>query len=102
MALRSGGFNKIIVGTMLPRTGGFTAPMVSATFETQRLAYNTWLRANYATFADTLADYGADAIMGNVANCTNTAYYADQTHPASGGHAILASICAAAVNRVAS
>ena len=102
VALRSGGFNKIIVGTMLPRTGGFTAPMVSATFETQRLAYNTWLRANYATFADTLADYGADAIMGNVANCTNTAYYADQTHPASGGHAILASICAAAVNRVAS
>ena len=82
---------KVIVGTMLPRNGW------SGNQITEQGACNTLIRANSAG-ADAIADYAADATMGVQANTTNTAYYADGTHPTSLGYGYLAIIEAAAVN----
>lgn len=97
-AIKSGGINKLIVATMLPRNGGFSAGQDANGFETQRQLYNTWLRANYLSFADALADYGGDATMGPQAAASNVSLYADGIHPSQTGHVILAGICAPIIN----
>ncbi len=85
---RSAGWDKIIVASMLPRDN--INDMDYPNFESDRLAFNTWLRLHWTEFADGLVDIALDSIMGDVANINNTTYYADGVHPTVAGHAILA------------
>ena len=77
---------KIVIGTCLPRTTG------KAGFEADRIAINTWLRANYTTFADGLADVGGDATIGAPGANLNTTYYSDGVHLTAAGYQIAAPI----------
>ena len=98
-ALRSGGFNKIVVATMLPRAGGFSGGQTAGAFETARQTYNSWVRANWASFADALCDFGSDStIMGQAATASNLTYYGDLIHPTTLGHSILAFWARNAIN----
>ncbi len=84
--------------TILPRTD-FTGGM-----ETQRLAYNTLLRANSGPVVDGVADCGGDATIGQAADASNpTYYYQDPTsgvgvHPTAAGYAIMAPYFTALIN----
>lgn len=91
-ARRAAGF-KVVVVTLLPRGDG-----TPATQETARAAYNVWLRANYTTFADGLADVGADPTIGAAGAYSNTTYYdPDTVHLTDAGYGIVASIVRPAI-----
>lgn len=80
---------KVIVLTILPRSDAGTP----ANFETDRLAVNTWLRANYATFADGLADVAADTRIGDSGDEASTVYYSgDLVHLSGVGYRVVARI----------
>jgi lysophospholipase L1-like esterase len=89
---RTAGF-LVIVGTLLPASG-FATP---ATFEADRQAVNTNLRANWNSFADALSDPGADATVGQSGEDANSTYYVDGTHMTNAGYAIVARIMANAI-----
>jgi lysophospholipase L1-like esterase len=92
-ARKAAGWDKVLVTTM---TAGDPAT-VDPDFETERQALNTWLRANYASFADGLVDPGGDAIIGDVANCGNTDYFTDRLHLTTAGYAIWAGLAKTAL-----
>lgn len=72
-----------------------TIPAYSSSFGTEaiRLAYNAEIRADWATFADGLADIGADARVGVTgAEMSSTYFQADQVHPKAAGAAVLAEL----------
>jgi hypothetical protein len=98
-ARKTAGWNKVIIGTVLPRTdaGG---PMVDA----NRVAYNSTITASgwaAANGIDGIFDFASDSIMGNIANTTNATYYnSDQIHPTTAGHARLAPIWGATLSAV--
>lgn len=80
---------KVIVGTIGPRSD----VGLPADFDTLRLACNASIRANWQTFADGIADFGADATIGATGASTNQIYYAgDGAHLNANGYAIRASI----------
>ncbi len=85
-ARRAAGW-KVVVGTILPRSSA----NAGAAFEADRQTVNTSIRTNWATFADALADVGADATIGAAGAETNTAYYSDAIHPTTLGYEIVAS-----------
>lgn len=89
-ARRAAGW-KVVVGSILPRTTGKTG------FETDRQTINAWLRTNYTSFADQLADVGGDATIGATGANTNTTYYVDGTHPSLTGCSIAAPYFQAAI-----
>jgi lysophospholipase L1-like esterase len=72
---------KVVVCTTLPRQN-------DAAFETTRLTLNASIRANWATFADALADVGNEPVLGpNAAASANLLYYhADQIHLIDNGY----------------
>jgi lysophospholipase L1-like esterase len=82
----------VILATQLPRSD------VTGVHETTRQTYNAWLVANYAAFADGLADWAADPDMGSAAFPTNPMLCSDGIHPTSAGYEYLAMISAAAIN----
>lgn len=83
LARRARGF-KVIVFTCLPR--GSTSQ-----FETDRQAVNSYIRSNWASFADGLADVGTDATIGVAGAQNNATYYSgDLTHLTDAGYAIVA------------
>lgn len=73
----------VIVSTILPATG-YTAPK-----EAHRVAYNTWLRANWPTFADGLDDRAADPVMGDASAPVNATLFSDGLHVARPGYVLL-------------
>jgi hypothetical protein len=78
----------LVIAVTIPARG---APDYEAT----RLAYNTWLRNNYTSFADGLADVGLDARM---MDATNTAYFVpDKIHLTSAGMSVVGEIIGNAV-----
>lgn len=81
--LKSLGF-KVVVATILPRTGGTW----DAAAEARRVEYNNAVRGNAAT-ADAVLDLTANPTMGN-GNEGNTTLYGDGLHPTSLGYAYLA------------
>jgi hypothetical protein len=80
LAAKARGF-KVCVGTVLP-CGTHTAGQ-----NTARLAMNTSIRTNWATFADAIADV---ALIPQMANTADTTYYADTIHPTDAGHDLCA------------
>ena len=89
-ARRTAGF-KVVILTILPRNSGGAQP----TFDADRLAANASIVANWATFADALADVAADSRIGNAP--PNGTYFTDGTHLNSAGYAIVASIVDTAI-----
>ena len=86
---------RVIIATVLPRSNAGT-PLA---FETNRQTLNGLITANYASFADGLADIAAEPIMGPAGAETNTTYYLpDLAHPNATGNDILAGIYEDAVN----
>lgn len=80
---------KVVVCTVLPRSDAGTP----AGFEADRQAVNTWLRANYESFADALADLAADTRIGDAGDEEDTTYYqADLVHPNATGAGVIAQI----------
>jgi len=98
-AIRTGDpFARIVATTVIARDGLFAGGQNAAGFETDKNNYNTWLRANYATHADILADFALNAAFDTTADASNTTYYnADKVHPNNTGHALLASIMVNAI-----
>lgn len=81
---RARGF-KVIAFTMLPRN----AAGISASFETDRQTFNTWLRTQ--TFYDELCDLGGDHTLGDPGDQNDATYYqTDHIHPTTAGHAVIA------------
>ena len=85
---------RVVAVTMLPRSDAGTP----AGFETDRQTFNTWLRANYTTFADSLADIAADSRIGDDNDEQDTTYYnADLVHMNATGYGVVAGIVNTAV-----
>jgi lysophospholipase L1-like esterase len=88
---------RILVASVLPATAGFAGGQTSGGFETDRLAYRTWLLANYSGFADGVLDVGDPATaLGNVANVGT--YTSDGIHPNASGYALYGAAAKAAVS----
>lgn len=92
-AARQAAGYKVVACTILPRSNSGTP----VGFEAARQTFNTWLRANYLTFADALADFAADPTMGDAGDETNPTFYLDLVHPTDAGYNILAPIAATAI-----
>jgi hypothetical protein len=89
------GTNKLIVGTLTPSTAADS----SVNYEANRQDLNTWIRANYASWADGVMDTGADANIGAVNASNNTVYYkTDKIHQNTVGAGVVATLNAAAMN----
>lgn len=84
---------KVVVFTIPPRSNApMTAPQI-ATYEAQRLLFNTWLRANYTNFADGICDVAADSRLGDAGCETNTTYYAgDNVHWNTTGYGVVTTL----------
>ena len=88
---------KVVVMTLTPRSDAG----VPGDFDTVRLSVNTSIRTNWATFANGLADIGADANMGTSGQETNTQYYnGDNVHHSPVGYAVRASYVLAALSKL--
>lgn len=75
---------RVIVGTMIARAD---------INDTNRIALNGLVTSGWTNFADVLADFGSDAILGNTNNCANTNYYqSDTVHLTSVGYQRIANI----------
>lgn len=86
----------VVAATILPRS---SAIVISnrPTFEADRQVINQLIRDNYASFADAIADVGADTTIGEAGDETNATYYADLTHLNATGTRILADYFADAI-----
>jgi hypothetical protein len=67
---------KIWLTTIMPRND--TTVAWDATKEGYRVAYNTWLKANWASFADGLIDW---TLIPETADPNSATYYQDKLHP---------------------
>lgn len=95
-ARRTTGF-KVVVVTILPR-GTAAAGGVGSAYDNNRLAVNTLIRTNWATFADALADAGGDATIGTVAAADGATYYStDHIHLIDAGHTVLKNLVKTAI-----
>jgi hypothetical protein len=88
---------KTVACTVLPRSD-FTTPTEQSTFDNARAAFNADVVANYANYADALADVAAIPVMGATGNSASLTYYnQDKIHPNGAGHALLEPVYRAAV-----
>jgi lysophospholipase L1-like esterase len=85
---------KVVAVTMLLRQDG-AAPGISA-FAINQAQFNTWLRANYTRFADTLVDVAADSRLQNPSNTTY--FNADKIHLTDAGYIVVANLMYAVVS----
>ena len=93
---------KAVVASVLPRKNTFTNGQTGAGFEADRIAYNTWLRSNWSSFADGFMDVGGDPVIGVTSALTNTQLYnGDLVHPSDLGHDIISKYARAAIAFVA-
>lgn len=93
-ARRAAGW-KVIVTTFLSRSNAFTP----ANFNATRATVNANIQANWQTFADGLADWASDPIMGIDGAETNLTYFSgDLVHPNATGMALLATYVIAAIH----
>ncbi len=79
--------------TVLPRNETGTP----AGFEADRQTVNANIRANWRSFAHSLADIASDSRIGPAGSETNPTYYSDLVHLNDAGYAIVAQYVAAAI-----
>ena len=65
-----------------------------------RAEFNDWIRANYRSFADGLADAGADPRIGAPGAFADPVYFPDGLHLNDAGYAVVAEIVKQAFDRV--
>lgn len=95
-ARRAAGYSKIVVLTTLPRLAGG-----NVNFESDRQAYNTLIRAGWATFADALADVAAVAAIGAPNAHLDTTYYqVDGVHLNDTGRGLVSPVVKTAIDSV--
>jgi lysophospholipase L1-like esterase len=88
---RKTGF-RVVIGTILPRA------TFSASMEAHRVALNGMLRADWAKFADGLADFASDPTLGRAGATSNQdVYAADGIHLTDYGYQVAARVMADAV-----
>lgn len=91
-AAKTAGWPLVVVYTLTPCGDA----LVDAQYETERLSYNTQLRAGYAGWgADGLVDPGGDATIGDVANVGNTTWFTDGLHLTTAGQNIVGDLATA-------
>jgi len=84
----------VVAATVLPRSDAGTP----GSFEADRQTANTYIRANWASFADALADVAADTRIGDAGDELDTTYYnADKVHLNATGYGVVAGIIQTAV-----
>jgi lysophospholipase L1-like esterase len=83
----------VVICTVLPHGR-------SAAFYQARNALNAELRAHWRSFADALADVGADKTIGADGAETDATYYRDTVHLTAAGYAIVAGVVADAIRRL--
>lgn len=83
-AARATGYLVYVV-TCISRNDG---PLWASTYETVRQTYNTWVRANWASFSDGIIDF--DSIT-QLSNPNDTTYFQDLVHPTNLGASLMAS-----------
>jgi lysophospholipase L1-like esterase len=88
-ARRAAGW-KVIVFTCPPRNNTTPAGDDVATYNTKLSASNTWIRTNYASFADALVDLAADSRLSDYTNMTY--YYTDGVHLSNNGYGVVAEL----------
>lgn len=94
-ARRTAGWTRIVVLTILPRSGVGTP----GTQEADRQTVNTWIRANAAAEGYVVADVGADSRIGDAGDETDLTYYStDTTHLIAAGYAVVAGTVKAAID----
>ena len=97
-------YAKLLTLCALVRAAGYICIVLTADPRTDwaldavRLAYNTLMRDNWATFADAIVDVGADPTTGPNAAASDTALFADGIHRTPLGYAYGAPAVASAVN----
>ena len=84
---------RVVICTVVPRGR-------SAAFYEARNALNADLRAHWRSFADALADVGANRTIGADGAETDATYYRDTVHLTAAGYAIVARVVAGAVERL--
>jgi len=90
---RAAGF-RVVVLTLLPRRE-------PVEFEAARHTFNEQVRANWASYADGLADIAADDRVGEPFDCLDLTYYQpDALHPNDAGYAVMASVAAPVLGRL--
>jgi len=83
--------SKLVAMTCIARGNFSDQPGMSAILD----SWNTWLRANYSTYATHLVDVAADARLSNF---NDTTYYqADKCHLTAAGNAVVAGLIEAAL-----
>jgi hypothetical protein len=76
-------------------------PQTTTGFNTFRDSVNALIYADTSGWYDAPADFAANATMGGDSGCAgNTTCYSDGEHPTAAGHAILAPIAQAAIQKV--
>ncbi len=95
-ARRAAGW-KVVVGTLLDRGAGAFAPTNQTTFNSSRSTYNGLIQANWASYADAIADYAANANLGSAGASQVSTYFLDGTHLNSVGYPLAGTIGGAAV-----
>jgi lysophospholipase L1-like esterase len=84
---------KVFFTTLTP-CAGVTSEPCTATFETQRLAYNAWVRAGAGGLEDGYCDFNAAVTGGGSPAALASAYDSgDHIHPNSAGNAVMANAC---------
>lgn len=87
---------QLVCVSLPPRGGGFVGTD-AATYETERLAFNTWLRGE-TTMWDALADVALNANLGDVADLTGSYYDPDLIHLTDLGYVEWKDVILAAIN----
>lgn len=85
---RAAGFT-VIAATLPPRSDIPTEPL--------RTNANTLIRANWASHADALSDYGGDGRIGDIGDELGPLYDGDACHPNDAGNAVFAELAAASI-----
>jgi lysophospholipase L1-like esterase len=88
-ARRSAGWDKIIVIGLTPRNQSTSFGDDITAFNTKLQSADTWLKANYGTFADAFVDIRADSRLSDY---TNGAYYVDGIHYTNAGYGVVAEL----------
>lgn len=83
---------RVVVLTLLPRNA-----TDQTAFDAARASVNTSLRANWATFANALADVAADSRIGDDGDWSDGTYFSDSVHLTDAGYAIVAGVVVTAL-----
>jgi hypothetical protein len=82
----------LIVLSIPPRTSGFSGGATSASYETERLSFNSWLRTQEGTLFERLADVGAASGLGSVSDLSGPNYSGDDIHLSDAGHLLYSQV----------